>query len=696
MNDQPISDAPDHDQPDVNSTPDLDASPSESDAKPAVTASDSPESSTPVPTPANAKPKSTTTYNHGAPVAETGKAAVKIRDRWDNADPASRKKLLIACVAALAALMVGLLVLLFLRGGEEGAIAKGTRVAGIDVGGMTEAEATQVLNERLLPQSKKPLLVKVDDRTQQITPAQAGLAVDIAATVKEAMKDPGAFHLGSREVPPVVREDKKKLTALSKQLADGFNREANEGGITFQKVHNAQGGQTAKAVMAQPQTGIDVDVSESAEAIKKGYLATDDSEAFKQDAIELPAKVTKPKVSLEQVVQAFTQQAEPAVAGPVTFQAAGRQVSVAALDFVPLLGFERNADSGLALTVSGPLLARQIEPGLGLGTQKPVDATFVVDNGRPKLVSGRPGLAIDEKALTVSTVRALTQSDPAQRVVAVTQSQQEPKVTTQQLEQLGIKEQVASFDQRYTYAAYRVHNLSLAASYINGTIVKPGQVFSLNGTTNPDNTGKGYVEGGVIADGKFSKDIGGGLSTMATTMWTVAFYGGFERVEQRAHSLYIPRYQAGLEATIDWGSLDMRWKNDSSTAVFITSQAYDDHVNVTLWGTKRYEIKAVSGPRRNVVKPPVIHQIIKVPTPGTAVKEEDQCRPQAGVEGFDITVVRQFFPAGGGPLIKEQPLDTHYDPTPEIICDPPGTKPTPTTTTPSSSPVVTPRKPGRG
>lgn len=91
-----------------------------------------------------------------------------------------------------------------------------------------------------------------------------------------------------------------------------------------------------------------------------------------------------------------------------------------------------------------------------------------------------------------------------------------------------------------------------------------GQTFSLNGTIKERTPEHGYTEGIVIGPGGvFREDFGGGVSTAATTTWTAAFFAGMERIEIRAHSIYISRYQPGLEATVAWGVSDMRFRNDS-------------------------------------------------------------------------------------------------------------------------------------
>ena len=151
-------------------------------------------------------------------------------------------------------------------------------------------------------------------------------------------------------------------------------------------------------------------------------------------------------------------------------------------------------------------------------------------------------------------------------------------------------------------------------------------------------------------------------------MWTAAFYANMERIEQRAHSVWIPRYKAGLEATVSWGSLDMRWRNTSGHPVLIKASITNSSVTVTLFGTKTFDkVEALSGPWRNVTKFSTITSSI------------DGCEYQGGQDGFDITVTRVV--TINGQITKREPFNTHYSPEPRVLCVKPD-KPTPS---PSSS-----------
>jgi vancomycin resistance protein YoaR len=186
--------------------------------------------------------------------------------------------------------------------------------------------------------------------------------------------------------------------------------------------------------------------------------------------------------------------------------------------------------------------------------------------------------------------------------VTVSFGVREPELTTEEAKALGITEKLSTFTQNFPYAAYRVQNIGQAAEYIDGTLLMPGEVFSMNEVIKERTPENGYTMGIVIGPGGiFEEQQGGGVSASATAVWTAAFFAGMEEVSTRAHSIYISRYQPGLEATVAWGLFDMQFRNSNPNPVFITTKMTNTSLRVTFWGTRQYdEITAEFGPKTNI------------------------------------------------------------------------------------------------
>jgi vancomycin resistance protein YoaR len=353
-------------------------------------------------------------------------------------------------------------------------------------------------------------------------------------------------------------------------------------------------------------------------------------------------------------VQQAVDLSRAAVAAPVSVQAESIAATIPGAAIGRALSFTIE-DGSLVPVLDGEVLHRAIHKELKPIEIKGRDATFKIRKGKPKVVPSKIGHGVSDEELA-SAVGAVLTKTPAERKVTVSVGVREPKITTEQASALGIRERLSTFTQGYPYAAYRSQNIGQASERINGTLLLPGEVFSLNDTIKERTEKNGYTEGFVIGEGGvFAEALGGGVSTSATTTWTAAFYAGLERVQNVAHSIYISRYKAGLEATVAWGIFDLKFRNDSPNGVFITSSTTPTSITVSMWGTKQYDdVKAEFGERTNIVPFTKIYD-----------KSED-CLGQNGVDGFTITVDRVFYVAGKE--VRREPITTRYKPAPDVTC----------------------------
>ena len=134
-------------------------------------------------------------------------------------------------------------------------------------------------------------------------------------------------------------------------------------------------------------------------------------------------------------------------------------------------------------------------------------------------------------------------------------------------------------------------NIHLIADATNGAVVAPGAVFSLNGRVGQRTAAKGYVPAGAIINGELyccdhPANIGGGTSQFATTLYNAIFFGAYEDVYHRPHSIWFSRYPMGREATLGWTGPDVQFRNDTATPVMIRARHTSTSITVELWGNK--------------------------------------------------------------------------------------------------------------
>lgn len=556
----------------------------------------------------------------------------------------------LALTGGALTLGVGALYLagLLLTGGD---IAPGTTVRGVDIGGLSRAEAVRKLDRRLAAAGSRELAVRVGDRTATVDPRQAGLAFDTERTVDRAARtasDPigmigGLLHSRGRAVRPVVRLDEDKARTTLGGLAGTLDQKVRDGAVAF-----ADG----RVEQTAPRTGYALDVDAAVGTLRSSF-----PQRGTRTVTELPARVTKPAVPAEEVRRAVRDFARPAMSAPVTLTAGGRRFTVSQTVLGEHLTMRPDGKGGLtpkldakglraASAVARPLAALNTTVR-NAGVRLAGDRVVVADDART-------GMRVTAEALGDAVLPLLTRTGAA-RTGAVAVRRIQPELTRDSAARLGLTEKMSSFTVHFEPAPYRTKNIGRAAQLINGSLVLPDKVWSFNRTVGRRTEANGFVEGVMILDDQFTKAPGGGVSSVATTMFNAMFFAGLKPVEYGAHSFYIERYPEGREATVAWGSLDLRFANDSGHAVYIQAHATDTSITVTFLGTRKYdEIRSVTGPRTHVKQP------------RRKVSTDDKCVPQTPLEGFDVTVERVFY--HDGREVKRQPFRTHYAPRDEIIC----------------------------
>ncbi len=131
---------------------------------------------------------------------------------------------------------------------------------------------------------------------------------------------------------------------------------------------------------------------------------------------------------------------------------------------------------------------------------------------------------------------------------------QPPKVSSDDLKKLGIVEQVSTFTTQFPYNPPRTANIRLAAKTLDGTIVQPGETFSLNAALGQRTKEKGYQQAPVINGGRLTQDYGGGISQVSTTLFNAVFFAGLDSVDAQAAlvlHLALPRRARGHDLVAD-------------------------------------------------------------------------------------------------------------------------------------------------
>jgi vancomycin resistance protein YoaR len=201
-------------------------------------------------------------------------------------------------------------------------------------------------------------------------------------------------------------------------------------------------------------------------------------------------------------------------------------------------------------------------------TQSSKDATISIDKGKVLVKAGIEGRTINldtlDGKLKENINGDINVTDKFSMEVEITK----PRVTKEDLSK--IKGVMGTFSTSYaTSATGRSTNIEIATKVIDKTIVMPGETFSFNNVVGPRTAERGYQEAGTYVGNKVEPGIGGGICQVSTTLYRAAMKANLRSVERTNHSMVVGYAEPGLDATVSFGYLDYKFKNDYDFPIYI-------------------------------------------------------------------------------------------------------------------------------
>ncbi len=130
--------------------------------------------------------------------------------------------------------------------------------------------------------------------------------------------------------------------------------------------------------------------------------------------------------------------------------------------------------------------------------------------------------------------------------------------------------------------ANRVFNIAKAAMLINGSVVQPGESFSMNFALGDRNSENGWRQATAIRDGVYTSEYGGGVCQVSTTLYNAALLADLYIVERHHHSWPLGYVDIGRDATISTGGPDLVLQNSSDAPLYIQAWADEEEKTVTV------------------------------------------------------------------------------------------------------------------
>jgi vancomycin resistance protein YoaR len=620
----------------------------------------------------------------------------------------------------LGALTTGVAVLLLFvlsaygltRLASRGEVMGNVEVAGTQIGGLDEEQALSALLAVEQAYLARPGVFNIDGKFTSIQPSEAGLEINEQAIADEALlvgRNGNVISEFAWWITHIFQTVRVPVRGAVDDVAieavfDMWDSEVialppSPGGVTLVEGAPAP---------IYPEVGTGVDRAAARAIVEASLLARE------PEATEIPTATVVP-VLTDEDVDAAVNQAEAMLSDPVELVGEDFEVVFTVDQLVE--AFRSNT-----VTESETRIVNSFDPTVidaylneirDQVEAEPVDAFFDIDGDSISIVEGSSGTRIDETETALRLANASLTSG-REGVLPLAEAAA-PEVTTEDLEALNINHLVAQFTTYYDCCQDRVINIHTIADEVDGAIVPAGQTFSLNDHVGPRTAEEGYLPAGTIVAGEVEDTVGGGVSQFTTTLYNAVFWGGYEDVEHKPHSYYYSRYPEGVEATLNWRNPDLKFRNNTNSAILIDTTYSDTSITVRIFGENdgrtlkgeqsdgesRAWVDAEGGPNALHVKGDVSDRFALTdppepryePNPDFGVNQMEQTQTEAG--GWSVTVTRRILLGGDeNNVVDVQEWTVRYAPRFAVFevhpCMVPGTSTAcPTTTTTTLPPSTT-------
>ena len=122
----------------------------------------------------------------------------------------------------------------------------------------------------------------------------------------------------------------------------------------------------------------------------------------------------------------------------------------------------------------------------------------------------------------------------------------------------------------------RVHNINLALKSLEDVSLEPGEVFSFNDVVGERSERTGYQKAYIFIGEEKTLGYGGGVCQISSTLYNAAMAAGLEIIERHRHEKKVDYVPEDKDATVSYGSFDLKFKNTMPYPVTIRVTLNDD------------------------------------------------------------------------------------------------------------------------
>jgi vancomycin resistance protein YoaR len=310
---------------------------------------------------------------------------------------------------------------------------------------------------------------------------------------------------------------------------------------------------------------VDLEPGKNGRLVEKDQLVQTVIERIKNlnfSSVEIPIRLVKIEISTGELIRA-QDRAEKLKEKSLILKYENFSRTIAKEELINLISFTSDWDEEKIATLTASLATNL--------NREAQNAVFQFENNRVvEFKPALPGLTVNETETRKRIIDGLNNWQPVEIAVETT----EPKIKTEQVNDLGIKELIGKGESTFYHSIPgRIHNVALTANKLNGVLVAPGEEFSFNKALGDVSPATGYRPAYIIKEGRTVLGDGGGVCQDSTTLFRALLDAGVNITERHAHAYRVTYYEQnakpGFDATVYDPGTDLKFINDTCAYLLI-------------------------------------------------------------------------------------------------------------------------------
>ena len=291
--------------------------------------------------------------------------------------------------------------------------------------------------------------------------------------------------------------------------------------------------------------------------------------------------------------------------------------------------------------------------------KEPVDATINIEQDNIKVTDEIIGIKINKDTLRETIIDKIEELDFNETSIPINIIK--PKYTYENLSK--INSVLGSYKTKFNLSNYnRSNNIYIATNKTNNILLNNNEEFSFNNIIGQRSEQAGFKEAPVIINGEMQSGLGGGICQVSSTIYNAVLYSGLEITEARNHSIPSSYIEKGRDATVSYGAVDLKFRNNYQYPILIQNKVINDTIVTTIYGNDRYkrEIDIVT----ELVETIPNKTIVKI---SSIMYNGENLIQEKGRSGYKIKTYRIYKNKNGEISSKEYINESYYPPINKII-----------------------------